>query len=705
MKNTFLDARLVAPDMIRVLIFSSNVWSRIYPRLQTDYVHFKELSVSKTSTMSGLSIYDFHLEKPLELGHSYQIILESYGVIPLDVSEATSFPNFDEEYFYNGDDLGAVYSPKETTFALWAPLASSVLLKWKDPKEKDWNFSKMERSKKGVYRSCLTGDHEGLIYRYIITNSEHNDETTDPYAKGSTLNGAESVVVDFSKLQTNFHREALPVLNSPTDSVIYEAHVRDMTIDPHSDIKHKGTFLGLSETNRHTKKGHPAGFDYLVNLGITHLQLLPIYDYKTVDESNPASGYNWGYDPAQYFVPEGSYASDLKDPLSRIVDLKNMVAAFHQKGIRIVMDVVYNHVYEYSESVFEKVVPNFYFRRKSTGMMANTSGCKSDVASERPMVRKMIIDACRFWIEEYGIDGFRFDLMGINDVQTLNEIAKMAKKHDPSFILYGEGWNMGGEVNVPLGHYGNANLLPDFGFFNDQYRESLKKSLIGDEEARHVYKSAYCASCVDFTVPARFLNAKQSINYVECHDNETLYDFLTQKLPYDKTDKILDLVKAANAMVLFSFGIPFIHMGQEIAMSKWGEGNTYNKGDGYNKFSYTLLDERYDMVEYFISAVSLRKKTRFLHVYDPRVMDQLVDISDFDQVLKITYRDPNLVAPYLEFEVFANFNDHDAIYEENADHRLEFDQKGALANPKKVRKLLIPKRSVIVTAACDEQTD
>ena len=654
MKDTFISAKLTAPDLIRLSVFSSLPWEKIEPQLVVDGVPGPKMAPTRLSTLSSVALADFRLPAPLELGHSYFLVMPQYGAVPVEVEEATGFPDFDTKYFYGGNDLGANYTKKKTTFVLWAPLASIVVLAYRLKPKDPWSTARMDREARGVYRAVVEGDLAGAEYHYFITNSEVMRRVTDPYAKGSTVNGEESVVVDFAALKTNFKRENLPIINAPTDAIIYEAHVRDMTIDPSTDIVHKGRFLGMIEKGRTTEKGHPAGFDYLKKLGFTHLQLLPIYDYKTVDERDPSTKYNWGYDPAQYFVPEGSYASDLEDPLSRIRDCKKMVAAFHEAGIRIVMDVVFNHVFEYEKSVFEKVVPNFYFRHKANGKMASTSGCGNDLATERPMVRKMVVDACRHWIEEYGIDGFRFDLMGIMDVMTLNEIATMAKSHDKSFLLYGEGWNMGGEVNVPLGHMGNANLLPGFAFFNDFYRETTKSYFCEDIGAKQAFKNAFLGSCLDYQVPPRFANAAQSINYVECHDNGTFYDVLSQRRKDLSEKDKLSLVAAVNVTVLSSFGIPFLHMGQEIGQSKWGEDNTYNKGDGYNKFSYRLLDERYEMVNALRAAIKMRRTYAFTHSFDPRVIDNSVDIQEINNAVHLRFPDPNFIAPYKSLELVMN---------------------------------------------------
>ena len=697
MKDTYVNAKLIASDLIRVVVFSSLPLDRLEPTLQIDGAPKGKLIPAKVNSLTSMAIADYRLHKKLELGHSCFLMFPQYGPIPLEVSEATNFEGFDEEYSYDGW-LGCQYRLKATEFALWAPLASLVVLKIKEQGSDTFQYYPLIRGDRGVFHLLLQGNHENAIYRYLVRNSEATTETTDPYAKASTLNGQYSVVADFSKLEKNFRRECLPILNQPTDAIIYEANVRDMTISSYTDIVHKGRFLGMIEKGRKTRRGLPAGFDYLTSLGFTHLQLLPLYDFKTVDEEDPSKNYNWGYDPAQYFVPEGSYASDLKDPLSRIKDLKLMVKTFHEAGIRIVMDVVFNHVYEYQSSVFEKVVPNYFFRHRHNGQMANTSGCGDDLATERPMVRKLIVDAATWWIDTYGIDGFRFDLMGIMDVATLNQIKEEALKRDPSFILYGEGWNMGGEVNVPLGHMENYQSLPDFGFFNDVFRENVKHYMVEDYGSMDGFKFVFASSCIDFMGRKKFLSANQTINYVECHDNSTFFDFLSfRRKDLDDQDK-LRLVKLALAATLFSFGIPFLHMGQEIGQSKWGEDNTYNKGDDFNKFSYRLLEEREAIADYARTLIKLRKSMRFFHIYDPRVIDVTLDISNIGEATKARFRDPNVIAPYKEVEVF--FNPSSIQYEQDVEEdRIVYTSEDDFSKATSDKHIIIPPRSFVLTYA------
>ncbi len=654
MKDTIIVAKLIDYDQIRLTMFYDSPLGPVKPSLVIDGTSIRHpLSVLRLTSTSNLSVYELSLEKPLELGYPYFIEIPGLGRIPLDVNEAVTFKDFDKRYVYEGE-LGAIYKGKKTTFRVYAPLASGVVLRLRKPGSGNWTYYPMSRLSVGVYELEVEGNVQGYLYNYLVTNSGSTSVCVDPYALASSANGKESVVVDFSKITPPKHYECLPVLNANSDAVIYETSVRDFTIHPSTDIKHKGKYLGLTERGRKTKKGHPAGLDYLKELGITHLQILPMYDFETVDELHPLDSYNWGYDPAQYFVPEGSYATDPEDPLSRIKECIAMVDALHKEGIRVVMDVVYNHVHSYEGSVYEKIVPGYYFRHRPNGRMANTSGCGDDLASERPMVRRLIVDSALHWIEHYGVDGFRFDLMGIIDCETLNEIYRKAKKLKKDFIAYGEGWNMGGEVDFPLGTMGNYALLPEYGFFNDFFRESIKGLCFGDDSKRPAAMFALLGSCVDYNRPPMFDTALRSINYVECHDNGTFYDYLNRFRGDLSHEDILKLVELGLSFTLFGLGIPFIHAGQEIGGTKKGEDNTYNLPDSYNQFDYDLLDERYHMVEFAKKAVALRRNRRMLRVYDPSLIYRIFEVVDQKGAILLYNSDSNLTAP--EKENVALFN-------------------------------------------------
>jgi pullulanase len=437
----------------------------------------------------------------------------------------------------------------------------------------------------------------------------------------------------------------------------------------------------MIEKNRVTKGGNPAGFDYLKSLGITHLQLLPFYDFASVDEENWQQGYNWGYDPAQYFVPEGSYASDVHDPYSRLIDLKKMVAAFHKEGIRIVMDVVFNHVYEHQTSVFEKVVPNYYFRREYDGKIAQRSFCGNDLATERSMVRKLIVDACTYYAREFGVDGFRYDIMGLIDVETIKIIRNRLWQFKPDFMFYGEGWQMGDEQTqrINMASFTNAFDLEGVGFFNDWYRDIVRGTtfdhdmlprgyLLNEVKHRANFEFLFLGSAIDRLLKRRFINPTQSINFVECHDNGTIYDKLEVALPAETHEQRLERVKLFNAVVMTSFGVPFIHMGQEIGLSKKGHQNTYKAGDAYNKMDYALLDERYDLVNFMRDLVKIRKAMPWLREAENEEIQRMVsfeELSDNAIMVKYDLREQNseykesclFINPSLK-TVYYNFDDY-----------------------------------------------
>lgn len=619
MINTFFSAKLTSYDTIAVFIFSEvrkPAGNQI--KLIKNDDEISNLTIVRQSFINGLEFYECHPKEKIVLGNDYYISIESFGITPLIIDDVTSFKNFDEEYNYQKDDLGCTYAKEKTTWKVWAPLASKVVLFLRKDHENFETF-KMERMECGVYSITLFGDYENYKYRYQVTNSGHTSLTTDPYAKASTANGKDSVIIDFSKTKIDLFENNLKTYKNYVDTIIYELHVRDFTIDENTNIVNKGKFLGLVEENKKTKGNHACGLDYLKSLNITHVQLLPIYDYKTVDELNPNASYNWGYDPQQYFVPEGSYSTNPDDGYSRIIECKKMIAALHKAGLKVNMDVVYNHVYNYDSSVFEKIVPNYYFRKQHNGLLSVASGCGNELDTERPMVRKLIIDSCMHWIKEYGVDGFRFDLMGLIDIDTIKEITKNAKSIKKDFMIYGEGWNMSSSLSEgKRTTIMNAFKLPDVGFFNDAYRDIVRGPngfgknepgyMLGNLNYREGFKFALLGSCVDFCYPKRFINANQSINYVECHDNGTLYDKIKSTYNDLKDDEIFKIINSINATIALSFGVPFYHAGQEIGLTKFGEDNTYNKGDKFNKFDWSLLDERYDMYLYFKSILDYRSE-------------------------------------------------------------------------------------------------
>ena len=374
------------------------------------------------------------------------------------MSEVFSSAEFEAKYTYTGNDLGAVWTPSETKFRLWAPTADAAqvnLFRSGDALVNDrLKDIPMKRAENGTWVATVPGNLNGIYYTFMVRMGTKIAEACDPYARTTGVNGDRAMVIDLSATNPEgWDQDKDPNADiNFTDSFIYELHVRDLSIHPSSGIKNKGKFLGVIETGTKTLSGIPTGLDHIKSLGITHLHLLPVYDYGSVDERHlEKPQFNWGYDPVNFNVPEGSYSTDPFNGAVRVKEMKQMVKGLHDNGISVIMDVVYNHVYDAGTFCFNKLVP-MYFSRVNHGVISNGSGCGNDTATERSMVRKYIVDSVCYWADEYHIDGFRFDLVGLMDVQTINEIVTEVHKRHPNVVFYGEGWSMKTDLtkDVPL---------------------------------------------------------------------------------------------------------------------------------------------------------------------------------------------------------------------------------------------------------------
>ncbi|MBG9980300.1 type I pullulanase [Facklamia sp. DSM 111019] len=552
-----------------------------------------------------------------------------------------------DQFYYDGA-LGALYQEQYTLFRVWAPTALSVELVlfegyYGRPKRQIQMFRKQEV---GIFEAKLDGDQHGLTYRYRLTFAEQEvNETVDPYGKAVTVNGRRSVVVDLSRTDPSNWGERMPAFSNPLDAVIYEVHVRDLTIAKNSGINHKGKFLGLAESGTQSKMGLATGLDYIVSLGVTHVELLPIFDFQTVDETieNPLE-YNWGYDPQNYQSVEGSYATDPYDPFCRITELKSMIQAFHDKGLRVIMDVVFNHVYEVESHAFQLTVPKYYFRYNRDGELTNGTGVGNDTASERLMMRKYILDSIKFWAEEYQIDGFRFDLMGIHDLQTMNQVRELLDEIDPSILIIGEGWNM----YTPLPTEEQANSLnakgmPRIGQFNDGIREAIKGNDF-DAEARGFINGAwYMEEKLVNNLLAHydsylFSAPNQVVQYCEAHDNYTLYDRLVKADPFLAKDIIIKQQELALSLVLLAQGIPFIHAGQEFLRTKFGIRDSYNRPNMINQIDWDRPQKYQHTVEYTRQLIQLRKQESLLRQTTFEEIHQTAEIIQaYDLIVALRY--------------------------------------------------------------------
>ena len=530
-------------------------------------------------------------------------------------------PEFSAKYTYTGNDLGNTYSPTATKFRVWAPTAIAVTLVTYAKADSPLSSAvetRMTPDVNGTWVTSLSGDQDGLIYNYRVTLEGPTNEAVDPYVRATTINGTRGVVVNLAKTNPAGWSKSKPKFSGKaTDAVIYELHVRDLSMDSSSGISaaNKGKFLAFTELN--TKSGGvQTGVSAIKDLGVTHVELLPIYDFQSVDEAAPT--FNWGYDPQNYNVPEGSYSSDPTKPTARITELKRAIQSMHSVGLRVNMDVVYNHVYNASTFSQNLITPGYFFRTDDSGALTNGSGCGNDMATERPMVRKFIVDSVKYWASEYNLDGFRFDLMGLMDIKTINEITAALKVIDPTIIVIGEGWEMGTLAKDLRASQTNISKLNNVAHFNDQIRDGLKGSVfkasdtgwatgklsaVGDIKPGIVGNTNY---------DPMFLNAwnttspTQSVNYVESHDNLTLADKLTASVKGISPTGIAQLSQFATSIAFLSQGVPFMQAGQEFLRSKNGDDNSYKSDDATNSLKWSTKLKYSATVNYYKGLIALR---------------------------------------------------------------------------------------------------
>jgi pullulanase len=538
---------------------------------------------------------------------------------------------------YDGNDLGVTYSPEKTKFRVWAPSASGVKLRLyktgvNTNDETDLiQTIDFQSSTLGTWTAEIMGDQKGVFYTYqTIVAGKMMNEVPDIYAKSVGVNGKRGIIIDLKDTNPKgWENDRSPSFRHKTDAVIYELHVRDASISENSGIKNKGKFLGLTEVGTKNTKGQSTGLDHIKALGVTHVQLLPIYDYFTIDESMPLDPkkYNWGYDPLNYNTPEGSYSTNPKDGITRIKELKQLIQTFHNNGIRVVMDVVYNHTMFGEESYFHQLVPNYYHRQDEKGGFSNGSGCGNETASDRDMMRKFMIESVKYWVNEYHIDGFRFDLMALHDIQTMNLISNELHAIRPDILIHGEGWTGGG---TPLedgrkATKQDASKLSRIAVFSDDMRDALKggwnnhneqgfvSGRLGQEEtikfgivAATQHPQIDYASCNMSHVPWA-KEPYQCLNYNECHDNHTLWDRFLNSNPNDDDATKTKMHRLAQTIVFTSQGIPFMQAGAEFMRTKKNVENSFNHPDEINRIDWDRKMAFIGSHDYYKSVISMRK--------------------------------------------------------------------------------------------------
>lgn len=558
----------------------------------------------------------------------------------IDMEEIKNHPSadqldsFDKYPGYYGNDLELVYKPEQSIFTLWAPTASKARLnlytagEGGEPEEQ----IEMNMADDGTWRINVDRDLKGKFYTFQIEkDGKWLEETPGIWAKAVGINGNRAAVIDWNETNPEgWESDQSPELKMYSDIILYELHHRDFSIAPDSGVTNKGKFLALTETGTKTPEGHASGIDHLKELGVTHIHILPSFDFATVDEKKlDENQYNWGYDPKNYNVPDGSYSTDPANPVTRIREFKEMVKSLHENGLRVVFDVVYNHTASTDHSNFNLTVPGYFYRQNPDGSYSNGSGCGNETASEREMVRRYIIESVKFWATEYHIDGFRFDLMGIHDIETMNRLREELMKINPTIFVYGEGW-LADNSPLPLEQRAvkdNVSQMEGIAVFCDDFRDGLKGStfdeqspgyasgningnfepvkfgIVGATEHPQVdYNGLLYSSWPYAAAPS------QVVNFVSCHDGYTLVDKLKLSVLGDHAeDELVPIDKLIHTVLLTAQGIPFIRGGEEVIQDKQGNPNTFNAPDSVNQIDWSFKDKNLDFFNYLKGLIALRK--------------------------------------------------------------------------------------------------
>ena len=541
-------------------------------------------------------------------------------------------PNFNDYPTPTDADLWVRYTPESTTFTIWSPIAEEVKLRLYRAGNGGTalSTSDFQKGEDGIWKITVRGDVQGVYYTYQVkTEGSWLNETPGIYAQALGVNGERAMIIDLKSTDPiDWEKDRGPSINFPNEAILYELHVRDASIHPESGIVHKGKYLGLSEKGSKGPDRVGTGLDHLKELGITHVHLLPTCDFNSVDESKlDKPQFNWGYDPINYNVPEGSYSTNPYRGEVRIKEFKEMVQAFHQQDIGVVIDVVYNHTGVYDNSNFNLEVPGYYYRQWDNGKRSDASACGNETASDRAMMRKFIIESVAYWATEYHIDGFRFDLMAIHDIETMNAVTKRLKEINPNILIYGEGWTAG-DSPLPVSSRSlkaNVAQMPQVAAFSDEIRDGLKGSVFDDKDKGFVSGKKGAEESVKMGIVGCISHPQvdnaltynsnkawanepwQSVNYVSCHDNLGLFDKLKISRPDATNAEIMAMNKLANAVVFTSQGIPFIHAGEEMLRTKKGNHNSYNAPDSINQIDWRWKSESKNVVEYYKNLIQLRK--------------------------------------------------------------------------------------------------
>lgn len=577
--------------------------------------------------------YKIILESEYEYNDDIVILYNNRSHHPR-LRHIVSTKRFEDDFYPDVRTLGPFYKHGETTFRVWAPLSERVELRLIEFNQ----IMPMTYTEKGVYEINLKGSYDLISYRYIITRDGISKETVDPFAYSGGPNASCSTVLDPDKFIKKKIKPANEIKNN-NDAIIYEISVRDFTSIVCSGTKTHGLFISLCEDDT-AFEGLPTGLSYIKDLGVTHIQLMPVMDFGSVDEVKKDS-YNWGYDPSQYNVTEGIYCSDVYDPYKRVNELREMVNKMHENDIRVNLDIVFNHVYHASEFSFEILLPYFAFRYADDETLSNGSFCGNEIRSENKLMHDYILLMSSRYLDIYDIDGLRFDLMGLTDIDTVNDVYKELKKKKADFMLYGEGWDMPSTLAYnKRSSLNNSLSLKNIGFFNPRFRDDVKGPTMGDS----VYEPGYVLGnlgltheikeCLGaFVLNGYFSNPGQSVNYVECHDNTTFLDKMQLCIPNESYKNGKKRAKLALALILLAQGIPFIHSGQEFLRTKYRIDDTYNKGDYFNQMDYALRNQNIDVVNFTKDMIRIRKEYKEFRYHTKDEIIHNVFFEDYYEML------------------------------------------------------------------------
>ncbi len=639
--------------------------------------------------------------------------------------------SFKEKFLYDGEDLGVTYSKDGSVFKVWAPTASEVLLNLytagseEEEGEKIGSF-KMERGDKGVYSFNSAGlrDLKNCFYTYTVTVDGVTNETIDIYAKACGVNGKRGMIVDLRETDPEGFDKDKRLDIEKSDAVIYEVHIKDFSSHANSGVKpeHRGKYLAFTELDTwlmgDKNTGFPTCVNYLKQLGVTYVHLLPSFDFGSIDEAKNTkddTAYNWGYDPMNYNIPEGSYSTNPFDGRVRINEFKQMVMALHKAGIGVVMDVVYNHTY-ILDTAFQKTVPYYYYRLNEDGSISDGSGCGNETASEHEMYRKYMIDSILYWAKEYHIDGFRFDLMGLHDTETMNSIRKAIDENIPDgkkIILYGEPWMAADSAMedgfIPAVSKNDSYLADNIYIFSDNIRDSIKGSVF--VKNKPAYVNATDDESEEYVDDLKLaLTLKNRVSYISAHDNYTLYDKLIlstgdnakietdysyekyienkeiymsvvgEESMYGRREELVDMNKLAAGIVFTAPGLVFFLAGEEFLRTKYGIGDSFTSPIEINQLDWDRAYENRDIVDYYKSLINFRKKYSILSNVDGKNELKFIKMDSLKE---------NCIAYTINEELLV-------IYNPNTFDLPVKGVSGKLVFPENGDALTIPKKSVAV---------